>query len=49
MKRYRQSQPSKLVIASIIFGIITFAVGIVVICVVIHVRRGNGKHKTPDT
>jgi len=49
MTRYRQSQPSKWVIISIVLGIIFFAIGFVAICVLLRVYRLSGKHKTTDS
>lgn len=47
-KQHREGQPSKWVIFGIIFGIISFAVAIVAICVLIRVYRPDGKNKTDD-
>jgi len=47
-RQHREGQPSKWVIFGIIFGIISFAVAIVAICVVIRVYRPDGKNKADD-
>jgi t-SNARE complex subunit (syntaxin) len=49
VKGYKKGQPSKLVIFGIIFGIISFAVAFVGVCVLIRVYRPSGKHKTIDS
>jgi t-SNARE complex subunit (syntaxin) len=49
VKRYRKNQPSKWAIFGIISGIILFAIGFVVICVLIRVYRPSGKRKTTDS